>query len=138
MLLVDVLVQLGISGALLPAHPALSPQLLRLPPGHLVAVGVGDVLQEDFLRQPNEHQTLAWTEHATEDLQGISVFGDSDQIVDVLLISLLDAVLLGHVLHHVFELLKPSAALVPGIAHVAVEELVGMDLSPAQTAVEVM
>ena len=136
--LADVLTQLGVRGAHLATDPALSHLFLRLPPGHLVAVGVGDVLQEDLLGQTNEHQAFVRTKHATEDLEGVNIFRDSDQIINVLLVRLLDAVLLGHVLHHVFELLKPSAALVPGIAHVAVEELVGMDLSPAQTAVEVM
>ena len=50
----DVVAQLGVGGAHLTADPALSLQLVRPSPGHLVAVGVGDVIQEDFLGQTDE------------------------------------------------------------------------------------
>ena len=132
-MLPDVFSQLGVRGADLPADPALPHQLLRPPAGHLVAVAGGDVSQEGFLGQTNKQPALPWTELAAEDLQRVGMFRDSDQLVDHLLVRHMDAVLPGHVLHHVLELLKApvtSPLRVPGVADIAVEQLVRVDLSP--------
>ena len=129
---VDVFLQLGLGGAHLPADPALSPQLLRFSSGHLVAVRLGDVLQEDRLRQAGEQHALPRTELAAVDLKGINMLRDSYQTINIPVVQRLYAVLLDHVVYHIFEFLKSPAPLLARNADVAVEELVGMDLPPTE------
>ena len=126
--------QLGVGETQLSTDPAFSPQLLRPPAGRLVAVLVGDVLQEDFLRQSNELESLAGAKHAAKDFEGVLSSWDSDEFVDILLVSLQDPVLLHDVLHHILKVFEASVSLVPGLADIAVEERVRMDLAPEENA----